>query len=153
MSQTISADVLSKGYWAYVASATAEGLGEILEGHDASAIPPRVYADAAGFFRGALDAAKGAASQNPAASIANYVIATDAAKARTDNDRDRLGTSMEQFAGLLNRLSNGEGLRSEEREIANGLVRFFRDLQEQAEAENYSRVVRFDPTKNTLRMW
>ena len=147
MSQTAPADVVRRSYWAYVASAMAEGLGQILN-HEATstAIPRRVYVDASEFFRLALEAAGDALPANPSASISNYIIAADAASAlpaRPDS-RAALRTRLEEYAALLSKLQGGTPVSDDDESTAAGLRDFFVKVQQEAEAETYDQVVRLD---------
>jgi hypothetical protein len=155
MSQTVPVDVVSRSYWAYVASAMAEGLGRILDqGAAPTTIPRRVYADASEFLNLALEGATDSVSPNPSASVANYIIAADAAKSvpRSSADRAALHTCLDQYAQVLSRLAAGQGLTQADSDTAKNLQRFFSQLQQEAESEAYDRIVQFEPPRMNFRL-
>jgi len=139
MSQTVPVDVMSGAYWEYVASAMVEGLGKILEDSQtpAAAISRRVYVDAHRFFDLALEAAGDTLPKNPSASIANYILAANAAnvRVRSTADRDTLRTRLVEYAGLVGILAQGN--RPQAIDTLTGLRDFFREVQHDAEAEAY----------------
>ena len=155
MSQTRSVDVVSRGYWAYIASAMVEGLDQILTRQvpSTTAIPRRVYVDAHRFFELALEAAGDALPQNPSASIANYIIAADAAKIRVESpaDRAQLESRLQRYADLLTKLEVGNALIAEDNEPMADLKRFFAEVQHDAEAEAYERMARAEPSVSKPR--
>jgi hypothetical protein len=155
MSQTVPVDVVSRSYWAYVASAMADGLGGMLErGEKPSVVPRRVYSDAKEFFRLALEAAGDTVPQNPSASIANYIIAADAVRAVQHNQTDRtaLRKCLEGYQQLVERLECSDAFKPEEAAVANELKDFFLELEQEAEAETYDRIVQFESPKSGLRL-
>jgi hypothetical protein len=156
MSQTVPVDVVTRSYWAYVASAMVNGLAQILDSQVAPtvAIPRRVYVDAHQFFKIALEAAGDVVPNNPSASIANYIIAADAAKVvvQSEADRAQLQTRLLQYATLLNKLENGAAPLQGELETARQLKEFFAQVQHEAEVEAYERVVRSQPPPAGFRM-
>ena len=154
MSQTVPVDVVGRTYWAYVASAMAEGLGQMLQhGAEGSVIPRRVYTDAQEFFRLALEAAGDAVPSNPSASIANYLIAAGAMPAQKEPvDRPALETFLKEYAQFLQRLQLGKPLRSDDSKVAHELQQFFVQVQEEAEAEAYDKIVQFEPPRTGLRI-
>ena len=154
MSQTAPIDVVRRSYWAYVASAMAEGLDKIVrQGAQSTAIPRRVYVDAMEFFRLALEAAGDTLPANPSASISNYIIAAEAAKGlpQRPTDRAALRTCLEEYAGLLNKLQAGAQMSPQDKTTATRLEQFFSKVQQEAEADAYDRVVRLEPPALALK--
>lgn len=146
MSQTVPIDVVSRSYWAYVASAMAEGLGHILQSHGPAAIPPRVYVDAREFFRLALEAAGDGLPTNPSASISNYILAADAARAlpQRPSDRTALRVCLEGYSSFLQKLESSGSVDPADEGTAGQLREFFVKVQQEAEAETYGKAVRLD---------
>lgn len=156
MSQTVPLDVVSRSYWAYVASAMVEGLDRVLQQQQATTapIPRRVFLDAQEFFKLALEAAGDALPNNPSASIANYIIAADAAKVivQSEADRVQLQTRLVLYSALLNKLETGGPLlQEEELETARGLKQFFAQVQREGEAEAYENVIHSEPLPSAFR--
>lgn len=155
MSQTVPVEVVGRTYWAYVASAMADGLTRMLrDGAGATVIPKRVYTDAQKFFRIALEAAEDTVPKNPSASIANYIIAAEAARGQhaVYDAREKLKEQLEQYDLLLKRLANGDTPLKEEQKSVDELCRFFAQLHHEAEAEAYDRAVSMQFTQTGHRM-
>jgi hypothetical protein len=144
MSQTTSADIVSRTYWEYVASAMVDGLERIIQGQaaPAAAISRRVYVDAQRFFDLALEAARDGIPQNPSASIANYIIAANAANVQVQSPGDRLQlrSRLEQFVDLLNTLQTRTTVVTGELQDLTDLKCFFAEVQHDAAAEAYERM-------------
>jgi hypothetical protein len=154
MSQTVPAEVVTRSYWAYVAAAMVNGLTRILDQNASpEAIPKRVYADVQEFFKLALEAAGDGLPQNPSASISNYIIAAGAARAvpQPPEDRADLLARLEHYSSVVNKLEAGEPLTKTENEAAATLKEFFLQVQHEAEAEAYDRVVESDPYRTIFR--
>jgi hypothetical protein len=152
MSQTVPVDVVSRSYWAYVAAAIADGLAKILEGEAATLIPTAVYSDAREFFRLALDATGDAIPKNPSASIANYIIAAEAVRAvqHAQADRATMRAYLQNYRAFLERLQSHGTVPAEDVGLATELKDFFFQLQQEAEAESYDRVVQYEGPKDRL---
>jgi hypothetical protein len=138
-----------------MASAMVDGLGQILgDNAGAEVIPRRVYSDAQDFFRLALEAAGDTLPTNPSASISNYIIAAGAAKAlpQPSTDRAELQRRLQEYAIVVNQLQSGQNLAEHERRIAVTLKDFFAQVQREAEAEAYNRVVESDPLPISFRL-
>ena len=155
MSQTVPAGVTSGSYWAYVASAMVDGLDQII-GHHATpaSIPKRVYVDAKEFFRLAIEGAGNTVPTNPSVSIANYIIAADAAKIEVTSEvqRVQLEARLQEFAGLLQKLERGAGPTGEnETASAVALKDFFAGILHDAELESYERAFKVPPAAMKLR--
>jgi len=143
MSQTTSADIVSRTYWEYVASAMVDGLEQIIQGQapPTSAISRRVYVDAQRFFDLALEAARDGVPQNPSASIANYIIAANAAHAvHSSGDRLQLRSRLEQFVDLLTALQARTTVVTDDVKGLTDLKCFFAEVQHDAAAEAYERM-------------
>lgn len=156
MSQTVPAGIMSGSYWAYVASAMVDGLGQILgqQGSPAS-IPRRVYVDAKEFFRLAIEGAGNTVPTNPSASIANYIIAADAAKIEVTSEAQRaqLEARLQEFASLLRKLEDGVGpADAKETASAVALKDFFAGILHEAELEAYERAVAFKMPPTALKL-
>lgn len=144
MSQTTSADIVSRTYWEYVASAMVDGLDRIIQGQapPASAISRRVYVDAQTFFDLALEAARDGVPQNPSASIANYIIAANAANVQVQSPGDRLQlrSRLEEFVDLLVALQARTTVVTGDVQGLTDLKCFFAEVQHDAAAEAYERM-------------
>lgn len=148
MSQTASVDVVSRSYWAYVASRMVEGLDRLIAGEQpGTVIPRRVCADAQEFLRLALEGSEDSVTQNPPASISNYLIAAGAVRATADHsygDRTEVRAALSDYADFVRRISAGSPRETLNDTTAKKLRGFFRQLQQEGEAEAYDKVVHFE---------
>jgi hypothetical protein len=148
MSQTASVDVVSRSYWTYVASRMVEGLDRLLAGdRDQAVIPRRVCADAQEFLRLALEGSEDVVTQNPPASISNYLIAAGAVRATADHaggDRVEVRAALRDYADFVGRLSTNQPGDAFNDTTAQELRGFFRQLQQEGEDEAYDKVVHFE---------
>lgn len=137
MSQTASEGVVGPSHWRYMATVMTTRLAELLAGSTSADIPEGVLDAAKRFFELVLDA-QGAAPQYPSASIANYLIATEALEKSVTpppKTTDQNVAELKRYADVLDRLRGT--LSEQERETLTHLQRFFSKLKESADAEAY----------------
>jgi hypothetical protein len=171
MSQTISIGVVGPRYWSFMASRMADCLETVVQQGwlQQGSFPRNVLADALRFFdlvrqeltgiTGTSRSSEQIALRNPEATFRAYELAQRAMNTLTSQgshqqeisaDRsDALAGYAERACELLKLIDNSQvptRLESEQVDTAKALIRFFRQLNANGEAEAYKERVAFGST-------
>ena len=154
MSLTVSTAANGMGYWTYMAAVLVESLEHVirLKRLPANAVPKGVFSDAQEFFRLAVQGSAGIGSEDPTASLNAYLIVADVVRESSPKLRkhDDIETSLEEWADFAKTLRKPRSLNNKELQLARTLREFFRQLQEEGEAEAYER--RFERGAPPIRL-
>jgi hypothetical protein len=157
MSQTISIGVVGPRYWSYMAGAMADCLEQIVndDGQVKESIPRTVLADALRFFDLVLQELEprepsSAVLRNREATLHAYLIARSAEQdaqgpSHTPTEREGFARRFREYRDLLRWLSNGNENRldDKQRETADALVKFFRQIEARGQEDSYEERVAF----------
>lgn len=155
MSHTPSVGVVGPSHWTYVASVMADGLREIVSSRAVrETLPEGILGAAEEFFSLALESAAGRVTKNPPASMANFLIASEALSTpQTQLDRPSAkARQLRTYRSFIGRLRRRGRLTPSEIEQAGELQKFFARLREAGESEAYEARVAFAAPPTTLRM-